>query len=189
MYHEILPPCTHVQKEITFPMQVYIPVNSSGMHKNTSMCASVFIVWELKELTEYSVNCLKRALTRWILDFAQMYHEIIPPIAHMFRRMINCCIGTSLHPSVNMFYMHKRHFRKCIHLRELPELTEYCQLLKKGSVKCSGSAQMYHEILPPYTCAEGDHLFLCNFIPVNCSIWHVNLHWNRWSPSAHVLQG
>ena len=51
MYHEILPPCTDAQKEITCSNASLHPSEQFYMHKNTS--ASVFIVWELKELTEY----------------------------------------------------------------------------------------------------------------------------------------
>ena len=51
MYHEILPPCTHAQKEITSSNASLHPNEQFYMHKNTS--ASVFIVWVLQELTEY----------------------------------------------------------------------------------------------------------------------------------------
>ena len=51
MYHEILPPCTHGQKEISYSNASLHPSEQFYMHKNTS--ASVFIVRELKELTEY----------------------------------------------------------------------------------------------------------------------------------------
>ena len=57
MYHEILPPCTHAQKEITCSNASLHPSEQFYMHKNTSR--SVFIVWELKELTE-SCQLLKK---------------------------------------------------------------------------------------------------------------------------------
>ena len=50
MYHEILPPSTHAQKEITcFNARLHAS-EQFYMHKNTS--ESVLIVWELIELTE-----------------------------------------------------------------------------------------------------------------------------------------
>ena len=51
MFHEILPACTHAQKEITCSNASLFPSEQFYMNKNTS--ASVFIVRELKELTEY----------------------------------------------------------------------------------------------------------------------------------------
>ena len=59
MYHEILPPSTHAQKEITCSKASLHPSEQFYMHKNTS--ASVVIVWELIELTEYC-HLLKKAL-------------------------------------------------------------------------------------------------------------------------------
>ena len=50
MYHEILVPCTHAQKEITSSNASLHPSEQFYMHKNTSR--SVLIVWELIELTE-----------------------------------------------------------------------------------------------------------------------------------------
>ena len=52
MYHEILVPCTHAQKEITCSNASLHPSEQFYMHKNTS--ESVLIVWELIELTEMS---------------------------------------------------------------------------------------------------------------------------------------
>ena len=59
MYHEILVPCTHAQKEITCSNANLHPSEQFYMHKNTS--GSVLIVWELIELTE-SCHLLKKAL-------------------------------------------------------------------------------------------------------------------------------
>ena len=56
MYHEILVPCTHAQKEITYSNASLHPSQQFYMHKNTS--GSVLIVWELIELTE-SCHLLK----------------------------------------------------------------------------------------------------------------------------------
>ena len=50
--------------------------------------------------------------------------------------------------------MHKNTSASVVIVWELIELTEYCHLLKKGLWKYSGSAQMYHEILPPSTHAQ-----------------------------------
>ena len=51
MYHEILPATTHAHKEITCSKASLHPSELFYMHKTTS--ASVLIVWELTELTEY----------------------------------------------------------------------------------------------------------------------------------------
>ena len=66
------------------------------MNKNTQK--SVFIVWELKELTE-SCQLLKKGS-----ESAQMYHEILPPCVHAQKEIT--CSNASLHPS-EQFYMHK----------------------------------------------------------------------------------
>ena len=50
MYHEILPPSTHAQKENTCSNARLHPSEQFYMHKNTS--GSVLILWELIELTE-----------------------------------------------------------------------------------------------------------------------------------------
>ena len=52
MYHEILPPSTHALKERSPVSKASLhPSEQFYMHTNTS--ASVLIVWELMELTEY----------------------------------------------------------------------------------------------------------------------------------------
>ena len=58
MYHKILPPYKDAQKEITFSKASLHPSEQFYMHKNTS--ASVLIVWELIELTDYC-HLLKKA--------------------------------------------------------------------------------------------------------------------------------
>ena len=122
MYHEILPPCTHAQKEITCSNASLHPSEQFYMHKNTS--ASVFIVWELKELTEYCQLLKKGSVS------AQMYHEILPRCTHAQKEIT--CSNASLHPSEH-FYMHKNTSESAFIMWERKELTEYCQLLKKGS--------------------------------------------------------
>ena len=81
MYHEILPPCTHAQKEITRSNASLHPSEQFYMHKNTYK--SVFIVWELKELTE-SCQLLKKG-SQSALEVrrctTKFYH-----LAHMRRR-------------------------------------------------------------------------------------------------------
>ena len=57
MYHEILVPCTHAQKEITCSNASLHPSEQFYIHKNTS--GSVLIVWEQIELTE-SCHLLKK---------------------------------------------------------------------------------------------------------------------------------
>ena len=90
------------------PMQVYIPVNSSICIR--TLPQSVFIVWELKELTEYC-QLLKKGLWK-CSGSAQMYHEILPPCTHAKKKIT--CSNASLHPS-EQFYMHKNTSAKCIH--------------------------------------------------------------------------
>ena len=126
MYHEILPPCTHAQKEITYSNESLHPSEQFHMHKNTF--ASVFIVWELKELTEYC-QLLKKGLWK-CSGSAQMYHEILPPCTHAQKEIT--CSNANLHPSEQL-YMHKNTSACVFIVWKLKELTEYCQLLKKGS--------------------------------------------------------
>ena len=115
-----------------------------------------------------------------------MYHEILPPCTHAQKEIT--CSNASLHPS-EQFYMHKNTSASVLIVWELIELTEYCQLLKKGSesalevrrctTKFSHLAHMRRRRSP---------VPMQVYIPVNSSIWDVNLHWNRWSPSAHVCK-
>ena len=122
MYHEILPPCTHAQKEITWSNASLYPRDEFYMHKNTS--ASVLIVWDLIELTEYC-QLLKKGS-----ESTQMYHEILPPCTHAQKEIT--CSNASLHPR-EQFYMHKNTSASVLIVWELIELAEYWQLLKKGS--------------------------------------------------------
>ena len=81
MYHEILPPSAHAQKEITFSCATLHPSEQFYMYKNTS--ARVLIVWELVEKTEYC-HLLKKGS-----GSAQMYPEILPPSTHA-QKEITC---------------------------------------------------------------------------------------------------
>ena len=126
MYHEILPPCTHAQKEITCSNASLHPSEQFYIHKNTP--AGVFIVWELNELTEYC-QLLKKGLSK-CSGSAQIYHEILPPCTHAQKEIT--CSNASLHPS-EQFYMHKNTSASVFIVWELQELAEYCQVLKKGS--------------------------------------------------------
>ena len=74
MYHEILPTSTHAETEITIPCASLHPSEQFYMHENTS--ASVLIVWELIEITEY-FHLLENGS-----ESAQMYHEILPTSTH-----------------------------------------------------------------------------------------------------------
>ena len=126
MYHEIVQPSTHAQKEITCSKASLHPSEQFYMHKNTS--ASVLIVWELIELTEYC-QLLKKG-SESALGSAQMYHKILPPSTHAQKEIT--CAKTSLHP-IEQFYMHKNTSGSVLIVWQLIELTEYCQLLEKGS--------------------------------------------------------
>ena len=126
MYHDILPACTHAQKEITSSNASLHPSEQFYMHKNTS--ASVFNVWELKELTEYC-QLLKKG-SESALEVRRCTTKL-SHLAHMRRKEITCS-NASLHPS-EQFYMHKNTSASVFIVREMKELTDYCQLLKKGS--------------------------------------------------------
>ena len=126
MYHEILPPCPHTQKEITNSNGSLYRGEQFYMHKNTS--ASVFIVWELKELTEYC-QLLKKG-SESALEVRRCTTKF-SHLAHM-RRRSSPLPNASLHPS-EQFYMIKSSSESVFIVWELKELTEYCQLLKKGS--------------------------------------------------------
>ena len=126
MYHEILVPCTHAQKEITCSNTSSHPSEQFYMHKNTSR--SVLIVWELIELTE-SCHLLKKR-SESALEVRRLYHEILVPCTHAQKEIT--CSNASLHPS-EQFYMHKNTSRSVLIVWELIELTESCHLLKKRS--------------------------------------------------------
>ena len=106
MYHEILVPCTHAQKEITCSNASVHLSEQFYMHKNTS--GSVLIVWELIELTE-SCHLLKKRSESALKALwkcsgsAQMYHEILVPWTHAQKEITGS--NASLHPS-EQFYMH-----------------------------------------------------------------------------------
>ena len=125
MYHDILPPCTHAQKEFTCSNASLHPSEQFYMHKNTS--ASVFIVWELKELTEYC-QLLKKG-SKSALELRRCTTKF-SHLAHMRRR--RSPVPMQVYIPVN----------SSICIRTLPQVyssceswksSEYCQLLKKGS--------------------------------------------------------
>ena len=126
MYHEILPPSTHAQKEITCSKACLHPSEQFYVHKNTS--ASVLIVWQLIELTEYC-HLLKKG-SESALEVRRCNHEILPPSTHAQKEIT--CSKASLHTS-KQFYMHKNTSASVLIVWQLIELTEYCHLLKKGS--------------------------------------------------------
>ena len=182
MYHEILVPCTHAQKEIICSNASLHPSEQFYMHKNTS--GSVLIVWELIELTE-SCHLLKKALWK-CSGSAQMNYEILVPCTHAQKEIT--CSNARLHPS-KQFYMHKNTSGNVLIVWELIELTESCHLLKKRTesalevlrctTKFSYLAHMRRRRSP---------VQMQVYIPYRTVHWDVNLHLNRWSPSAHVCK-
>ena len=96
MYHEILGPCTHAQKEITCSNASLHPSEPFYMHKNISEV--YFSCEKVIELTE-SCHLLKKRS-----ESAQMYYEILVPCTHAQKEIT--CSNASLHPS-EQFYMHK----------------------------------------------------------------------------------
>ena len=126
MYHEILVPCTHAQKEITCSNASLHPSEQFYMHKNTSR--SVLIVWELIELTE-SCHLLKKR-SESALEVRRCTTKF-SYLAHMRRRRWPVQIA-SLHPSEQFLYA-KNTSRSVLIVWELIELTESCHLLKKRS--------------------------------------------------------
>ena len=164
MYHEILVPCTHAQKEITCSNASLHPSEHFCMHKNTS--GSVLIVSELIELTE-SCHLLKKALWK-CSESAQMYHEILVPCTHA-QKEITCWNGR-LHTS-EQFYMHKYNSGSVLIGWELIELTESCHLLKKRSE----SALEVHRCTTKFSYLEHmrrrrSPVQMQVYIPVNSSI-------------------
>ena len=107
------------------PMEVYIPVNSSicirTLKKVYSSCES----WKSEQSL---VSCLKRALkVLWKCADVPRNSTTLHTCAegdHLF--------NGSLYPS-EQFYMHKNTQKSVFIVWELKELTESCQLLKKGS--------------------------------------------------------
>ena len=108
------------------PRQVCIPVNSSICIRTLS--ASVLIVWELIELTEYC-HLLKKG-SESALEVRRCTTKF-SHLPHIAQKEITCS-KASLHPS-EQFYMHKNTFASVLIVCELIELTEYCHLLTKGS--------------------------------------------------------
>ena len=126
MYHEILPLCTHTQKEITFSNASLHPREQFYMHKDT--WASVFIVWELKELTEYCQLLKKGSESALEVRRCTTKFSHLP---HMRRRRSPVLMQEFI--PVNSSICHKSTSASVFIVWELKELTEYCQLLKKGS--------------------------------------------------------
>ena len=174
------------------PMQVYIPVNSSICIR-TLLRKCIHRVRAGKELTE-SCQRLKKA-SESALEVrrctTKFYH-----LAHMRRR--RSPVPMQDYIPVEQFYMHRR--SSAFIVWELKVLTEYSSCCKKGSESALEvrrvpllstlrrrslwckfttllSAQLSHDEF--YTCT----MFLCKEITVHCKC---KLHWNRWSPSAHV---
>ena len=182
MYHEILPLCTHTQKEITFSNASLHPREQFYMHKDT--WASVFIVWELKELTEYCQLLKKGSESALEVRRCTTKFSHLP---HMRRRRSPVLMQEFI--PVNSSICHKSTSASVFIVWELKELTEYCQLLKKGSesalevrrctTKFSHLAHMRRRRSP---------VPMQVYIPYRTVHWDVNLHCNRWSPSAHVCK-
>ena len=140
-------------------------------------------MWELKELTE-ACQLLKKG-SESALEVrrctTKFYH-----LAHMRRR--RSPVPMQVYIPVNSSIC-IRTLKKVYSLWELKELTESCQLLKKGSesalevrrctTKFSHLAHMRRRRSP---------VPMQVYIPYRTVHWDVNLHWNRWSPSAHVCK-
>ena len=156
MYHEILPPCTHAQKEITCSNASFHPSEHFYMHKNTS--ASVFIVWELKELTEYC-QLLKKVSESALV--VRRCTTKFSHLAHMRRR--RSPVPMQVYIPVN----------SSICIRTLPQVYSSCESWKsyQSNVSCLKRAlkvlwkcaDVPRNSLTLHTCAEGDHLLQCKF--------------------------
>ena len=147
MYHEILPPSTHAQKEITCSKSSLHLSEQFYMHKNTSAC--VLIVWELIELTEYC-HLLKKG-SESALDVRRCTTKFSPPSTHAQKEIT--CSKASLHPS-EQFYMHKNTSASTLIVWGLIELTEYCHLLKNGSESALEVRRCTTKFSPPSTHAQ-----------------------------------
>ena len=163
-------------------LEVFLCSEQFYMHKNTSR--SVLIVWELIELTESCRLVKKRSesaleVRRCTTKFSYL--------AHMRRR--RSPVQMQVYIPGEQFYMHKNTSRSVLIVWELIELTESCHLLKKRSesalevrrctTKFSYLAHMRRKRSP---------VQMQVYIPYRTVHWDVNLHLNRWSPSAHVCK-
>ena len=126
MYHEILPPSTHAQKKITCSKASLHPSEQFYIHKNTS--ASVLIVWELIELTEYC-HLLKKG-SESALEVRRCTTKF-SHLPHMRRRRSR--VPRQVYIPVNSSICIRTLLQVYSSCWELIELAEYCHLLKKGS--------------------------------------------------------
>ena len=152
MYHEILPPCTHAQKEITCSNASLHPREQFYMHKNTS--ASLLIVWELKEqycqllkkgsllgsahvprkvgefqswyicaLPEHLSELLKKAADKDSVKCAALPRWILPPCTHVRRR--RSPVPMQVYIPVNSSICIRTCVQSVFIVWELKELTEH----------------------------------------------------------------
>ena len=183
MYHKILPSSTHAQKEMTCSKVSLHPSEQFYMHKNTS--ASVLIVWELIELTEYC-HLLKKGS-----ESAQEVRRCTTKFSHLphMRRREITCSKASLHPS-EQFYMHKNTSASVLIVWELIELTEYCHLLTKGTesaLEVRRCTTKFSHL--PHMRRRRSPVPRQVYIPYRTVHWDVNLPWNRWSPFCACVEG
>ena len=150
------PTSKHAQKELTCSNGSLYPREQYYLHKNTS--ARVFIVWELKELTEYC-QLLKKGsesaleVRRCTMKFSH--------VAHMRRR--RSPVPMQVYSPVNS--------SMCI--RTPPQVYSLCEswnsqqsivsCLKRALKMLWKCADVPRNSPTLHTCAEGDHLFQCKF--------------------------
>ena len=156
MYHEILPPCTHAQKEITCSNASLHPSEQFYMHKNTYK--SVLIVWELKELTE-SCQLLKKA-SESALEVRRCTTKF-SHLAHMRRRRSPVPMQVYIPVKSSLCIRTiKKVYSSCKSWKSLRSIVSCLKRPLKLLWKC---ADVPRNSTTLHTCAEGVHLFQCKF--------------------------
>ena len=183
MYHEILPPCTHAQKEITCSNASLHPSEQFYMHKKrTCLKRALKVLWKLcttkfyhlaqaVKVWTFCIRTLKKVFIVWELKeclvsclkssesagSAQMYHEILPPCTRRRRSPVPMQVYIPVNSSI------------CI--RTLKKVYSSCESWKSCLVSCLKRAlkvlwkcaDVPRNSTTLHTCAEGDHLFQCKF--------------------------
>ena len=129
------------------------------MHKNTCIGTSVFIVWELKELTGRIVSCLKRALK--VLWKCADVPRNSPTLQHMRRRRspVPMQVYIPVNSSICIRTL-KKVYSSCESWKSLQSIVSCLRWALKVLWKCADVPRNSPTL---HTCAEGDHLFQCKF--------------------------
>ena len=181
MYHEILVPCTHAQKEMTCSNTSLHPSEQFYMLKNTSR--SVLIVWELIELTE-SCHLLKKR-SESALEVRRCTTKF-SYLAHMRRRRSPVQMQVyipyrTVHWDVNLYLNRSSPSAHVCKVREFRGTSAHFQSTSERFLS------RWHDSVNSISSHTMSTL-LEVFLAYRTVHWDVNLHLNRWSPSAHVCK-